>query len=226
MRANKRAFFQTMLAGMGIGTMAAPLINDAHAGQTSNWTPTREPQDRWLDDIGGRHRQVFDTISGEGVARALTFTFTFYAANKAAYGIEPNDLGVVMILRSGSTPFGFNDNIWSKYSTGLFDRTKFSDPATRSAPALNLYNSAERASQLPTNGLTLDALAGMGGRFAVCSVSSRKLAAALAAASGASADSIFAEMEENTVVGARMVPAGIIALNRAQERHFALCYTG
>jgi hypothetical protein len=208
----------------GIGAMAAS--SGARAEADRHWSPAMEPQDSWLDEIGGRHRQVFDTISAEGVARALTFTHTFYAANKEAYGIEPKDLAVVMILRAGSTGFGFNDKIWSKYSAGLAKRYKVTDPVTKSTPAINIYNAADRAASLPTNGLTLEALAGMGGRFAICSVASRKLAAALAADSGGSADAIYAEMLANTIANARMAPAGIVAVNRAQEHRYALCYAG
>lgn len=226
MHADKRSFFHALLAGLGAGALATPFMGSARAEQAGGWVPAREPQDRWLDDISGRHRQLFDTITPEGVARALTFTYTFYAANKDAYGIEPKDLGVVMILRSGSTPYGFNDKIWAKYGTALFGRTKLADPVTKAAPVVNLYNAPDKAAQLPTNGLTLDTLTGMGGRFAVCSVSSRKLAAALAQETGGSADSVLAELQGNLVSGARLVPAGIVALNRAQERHFSLCYTG
>lgn len=225
MHTDKRSFFQTLLAGIGAGAVAAPVIG-ARAEPANGWMPAQEPQDRWLDDIGGRHRQLFDTITPEGVARALTFTYTFYAANKDAYGIEPKDLGVVMIFRSGSTPYGLNDKFWAKYGAALFARTKLADPVTKAAPVVNLYNASDKAAQLPTNGLTLDSLTGMGGRIAVCSVSSRKLAAALAQETGASAESVFAELQANLVSGARLVPAGIVALNRAQERHFCLCYTG
>jgi hypothetical protein len=204
----------------------AAASSGAHAEASRNWSPAMEPQDNWLDDTPARHRQVFDTISADGVARALTFTHTFYAANKEAYGIEPKDLAVVMILRAGSTGFGFNDTIWSKYSAGLARRYKVTDPVTKPEAAVNIYNTADRASLLPTNGLTFDALARMGGRFAICSVASRKLAAALAADMGGSADSIYAEMTANMIANARMAPAGIVAVNRAQERHYALCYAG
>ena len=196
----------------------------ARAQASHSWSPAMEPQDNWLDDTPARHRQVFDTISPDGVARALTFTHTFYAANKEAYGIEAKDLAVVMILRAGSTGFGFNDTFWSKYSAGLAKRIKVTDPVTKSEAAINIYNAADRASLLPTNGLTFDALARMGGRFAICSVASRKLAAALAADMGASADAISAEMTASMIASARMAPAGIVAVNRAQEHHYALCY--
>lgn len=226
MRDNKRTFVRNLLGSIGIGAIAVTSGSPANAERASSWSPAREPQDNWLDEIGGRHRQVFDTISADGVGRALTFTHTFYAANKEAYGIEAKNLAVVIILRAGSTGFGFNDKIWSKYSAGLAKRYKVTDPITKSAPVINIYSAADRAASLPTNGLTLEALAGMGGRFAICSVASRKLAAALAADVGGSADAIYSELVTNTIANARMAPAGIVALNRAQEHHYALCYTG
>lgn len=226
MRDNKRAFVRNLLSGIGIGAIAVATGSPADAEEVGNWLPAMEAQDNWLDEIGGRHRQVFDTISADGLARALTFTHTFYAANKEAYGIEAKDLAVVLILRAGSTGFGFNDKIWSKYSAGLAKRYKVTDPITKSAPLVNIYNAADRATSLPTNGLTLEALAGMGGRFAICSVASRKLAAAMAADTGGNADAIYAEMVANTIANARMAPAGIVAVNRAQEHRYALCYAG
>jgi hypothetical protein len=225
MREDKRSFFRNILAGLGAGTVAAALSTGASAQRSIGWTPTPEPQDHWLDEIGGRHRQAFDTISTEGVARALTFTYTFYAANRDGYGIEPKDLGVIMIFRAGSTPYGFGEKIWSKYSAALSKRYKLIDPTTKSAPVVNIYDAPDKAAALSTNGLTLDALAKMGGRFAICSVASRKLAAALAEEVGGSADAIYAELEASVVPNARMVPAGIIAVNRAQEHGFSICYT-
>jgi hypothetical protein len=215
---------RNLFGAFGIGAMATS--SGVHAEAAHSWSPAMEPQDNWLDDTPARHRQVFDTISAEGVARALTFTHTFYAANKEAYGIEPRGLAVVMILRAGSTGFGFNDTIWSKYGAGLAKRYKVTDPVTKSEPAINIYNAADRAAMLPTNGLTFEALARMGGRFAICSVASRKLAAALAMDMGGSADAIYAEMVANMIANARMAPAGIVAVNRAQEHHYALCYAG
>jgi hypothetical protein len=223
MTSDKRAFFRNLLAGAGAVT--AGLVGRASAAQPEAG-PVSEPQDRWLDEGGRRHRQVFDTISSDGVARALTFTHTFYAANKDGYGIEARDLGVVMILRAGSTGFGFNDRIWAKYSAALAKRYKLLDPVTKSAAVVNIYNAADKAASLPTNGLTLEALGRMGGRFAVCSVASQKLAAALAEDTGGDRDAIYAEFQANLVANARMVPAGIIAVNRAQEHGYALCYTG
>jgi len=219
---HKRAFMRGLFGVFGV----AAASSGVQAQTSRTWSPVLEPQDNWLDDTPARHRQVFDTISPDGVARALTFTYTFYAANKDGYGLEPRDLAVVWILRAGSTAFGFTDTFWSKYSAGLAKRYKVIDPVTKSDAAINIYNAADRANLLPTNGLTFDTLARMGGRFAICSVASRKLAVALAADMGGSADAIYADMMANMIASARMAPAGIVAVNRAQEHHYALCYAG
>jgi len=224
MQNDKRALLRNIMAGLGFGAVTvASRTSPASALEKSSAVP--EPQDRWLDELGRRHRQVFDTISSEGVARALTFAHTFYAANRDGYGIQPVELGVLMIFRAGSTAFGFNDNIWSKYSGPFAKRYKFLDPTTKSAPVVNIYNAADKAAFLPTNGLTFNALGNLGGRFAICSVASRKLADAVAEETGGSGDTIFAELRANIVQYARMVPAGIVAVNRAQEHNYALCYT-
>ena len=224
MQNDKRILLRNIVAGLGLGAvMAASRTSTASALETRS--PALEPQDRWLDELGRRHRQAFDTISSEGVARALTFAHTFYAANRDGYGIQPEELGVLMILRAGSTAFGFNDSIWTKYSGPFSKRYKLEDPVTKSAPVVNIYNAADKAVLLPTNGLTLDGLGKLGAQFAICSVASRKLAEAVAEETGGSGDAIFAELRANTVQHARMVPAGIVAVNRAQEHNYALCYT-
>lgn len=224
MQNDKRNLLRNIVAGLGLGAItAASRTSPAFASEKSS--PVFEPQDRWLDELGHRHRQAFDTISSEGVARALTFAHTFYAANHDGYGIQPDELGVLIIFRAGSTAFGFNDNIWMKYSGPLAKRYKLVDPITKSAPVVNIYNAADKAALLPTNGLTLAGVGKLGAQFAICSVASRKLAEAVAEETGGNGDAIFEELRANTVQYARMVPAGIVAVNRAQEHNYALCYT-
>ena len=52
-----------------------------------------------------------------------------------------------------------------------------------------------------------------------------RAAAQLAAQkAGGNVDAIFTELTENLVPGGRMVPAGIVAVNRAQERGYSVVY--
>jgi hypothetical protein len=48
----------------------------------------------------------------EYAGSALLYASNTFAANKAAYKLEPLDLAVVVVLRHFSTPFGYTDAIW------------------------------------------------------------------------------------------------------------------
>jgi intracellular sulfur oxidation DsrE/DsrF family protein len=68
----------------------------------------------------------------------------------------------------------------------------------------------------------MDSLSKQGVQFAVCSMATRANAGMIARTAGKSTDTIFAELTSNLVSNARMVPAGIVAVNRAQERGYSL----
>ena len=87
---------------------------------------------------------------------------------------------------------------------------------------LNLFNVAEYSAPLPNRGNTVDSLLKMGVHLAVCSTATRGIAGAIAEATGGNTDAIFNELVSNLVsTNARMVPAGIVAVNRAQERGYS-----
>ena len=115
--------------------------------------------------------------------------------------------------------------MWEKYGVPLAARANFTDPKTRQAPKLNVYKSAEYGDQLPTRGTTLDSLLKQGVQLAVCQVATRGFAGAIADAVGGKTDTIYEELIANIVSNARMVPAGIVAVNRAQERGYSLVTT-
>ena len=69
---------------------------------------------------------------------------------------------------------------------------------------------------------SLAALSKQGVQFAVCSMATRRLAGMIARAAGGNADTVNSELIANLVTNGRMVPAGIVAVNRAQERGYTL----
>jgi intracellular sulfur oxidation DsrE/DsrF family protein len=71
----------------------------------------------------------------------------------------------------------------------------------------------------------LDALAARGVRFAVCNAASRGTARRLAGQSG-DAEAIYTEMVANMIPSSRLVPAGVIALTRAQEYGYSVLHVG
>jgi intracellular sulfur oxidation DsrE/DsrF family protein len=72
----------------------------------------------------------------------------------------------------------------------------------------------------------LEGLVTRGVRLAVCDMASHRFAGAIARKIDGNADAIYKEMTANLVGNARFVAAGIIAVNRAQERGYSISYTG
>jgi hypothetical protein len=100
-------------------------------------------------------------------------------------------------------------------------RAEFVDPKTKQAPKSNLFNATDYGRELSNRGTTLDSLLKQGAQLGVCSVATRGLAGVIAQATGGNTDDIFNELVSNLVGNARMVPAGIVAVNRAQERGYS-----
>jgi intracellular sulfur oxidation DsrE/DsrF family protein len=56
-------------------------------------------------------------------------------------------------------------------------------------------------------------------------MSTRGIATRIAKANGLEVDSVVKEITANLIGNARMVPAGILAVNRAQERGYSFIYS-
>jgi intracellular sulfur oxidation DsrE/DsrF family protein len=189
---------------------------------TTRWEPARHEKDDWFDQLPGKHRLVFDTTAHDGLSDAILFANNFIRVNRADYGLQNSDLAVVIVARHRSTPFGYNDAMWAKYGTTIAARAKVEDPKSKLAPKVNIFNSGDYGDLLSNRGTTLDSLFKQGLQLAVCSISTRAYATSIAQAVGGNAETIFSELVGNLVANARMVPAGIVAVSRAQERGYSL----
>lgn len=193
------------IAAMALGGRAAAQVKSQAAAK---WEPARHDQDNWMDELPGKHRFVFDTVGNASLGDAILFAGNYIVANRNDYGLQNGDLAIIVIIRHRSTSFGFNDAMWAKYGMQL---ASFAEVGN--APKTNPHN---------TGGLSLDSLSKQGARYAVCSMATRRIAGSIAQATGGNADAVNAELVANLVPNARMVPAGIVAVNRAQERGYSL----
>jgi intracellular sulfur oxidation DsrE/DsrF family protein len=212
----RRAF----LSRLGTGATAAGLtvLADRPAAAQSagpaGWQPRRHTEDDWLDRIPGVHRFILDTTTPEGFDDALRFTSNYFTANRNGYGLKNEDLAVVIVARHHSTPFAYTDRMWNKHGVGLAQRNGFTDPATKRPPTVNVYRTR------------LEELLQQGVHLAVCQMATRNLSGIVAKVAGSDTDTIYAELVGNLMSNAHMVPAGIVAVNRAQERGYSLANAG
>jgi intracellular sulfur oxidation DsrE/DsrF family protein len=179
--------------------------------ERSGWQPARDAKDDWFDQLPGKHRLFFDTLTDTGLREARGFANNYFDGNKNVYGLEAGDLAVIVCLRHSATPFAFTDPFWAKYGRVLAESLKLADPTLTANP--------HRAQ--------LDTLIKRGVHYAVCDMASHRFAGAIARkVEGGNADAIYKEMTANVIGNAHFVAAGIIAVNRAQERGYSIAYIG
>lgn len=185
--------------------------------QTSSMQPSpsaRHAEDDWLDRPSAKHRVVFDTWMADKFGETMGFVGNWVRQNKDAYDLADADLAVVIVARHGATPFAFNESIWSKYGRIFAANMSANDRTGHPNPSTNTY--AAR----------LTDLAKQGTRLAVCNVTTRAYTQIIAKETGAEPDAVRKELTANAIGDARFVPAGVVAVTRAQERGYALVSVG
>ena len=118
-----------------------------------------------MDQIPGKHRLVFDTTSMDGFRDALVFASNFMLVNRNDYGLQNQDLALIVVARHISTSYGFNNDMWAKYGASLAGQ-----PPSADAPPPQANPSAR----------SMTSLASQGVQFAVCAMATRRLAGTIA----------------------------------------------
>lgn len=200
-------------------------------GGAGPWGPSKESLDAWMDMPGTRHRMVFDATSADGGASAMDFANNFYFTNLSGYNLQPAQLGVIIVLRHLATPFGYNDAVWQKYGSKFAAQFGWKGNRAMRAAKVNPQLAANPADKVMPGAEwvsdgTVTKLGEKGARFAVCGLATQFIAMDLAKKTGAKADEVEAELKANLVPAAVLVPAGIVAVNRAQEHGYAMSYVG
>jgi hypothetical protein len=132
----RRAFLSHFSAATALfaAQPPAPTTPKASAG------PARHEQDDWLDEAPDKHRVVFDTWTADKFGGAPGYASNWIRYNKDEYGLADGDLAVVIVARHGSTPFAFNEAMWTKYgkifAANMSSTDKTANPSTNRYAAL------------------------------------------------------------------------------------------
>jgi intracellular sulfur oxidation DsrE/DsrF family protein len=213
---------RALLSNLGVAAVAGLAVSASqvsaqpapHASmQPAGFQPARHSQDNWLDEMPGIHRVIVDSSSLAGGGSALWYANNILSAHVDAYEGSAADYAMIVCFRHLSTPYGFDDGIWAKYGS-FFNRA--ADPA----PTQNPMNTAGPSS----GGNSIGSSVARGVQFAICGRATRRLAMAIASSTGVTADEAYAELAAGLIPNARMVPAGVVTVTRAQERGYSLLY--
>jgi hypothetical protein len=225
----RRSFLTKLGAGMTVaGTGFTAGLSPAGA-QTAPaaFRPARHAQDDWMDALPGGHRLVIDTTTPNGFAEGIAFAGNFLTASASGYKLADRDSAVIIVARHFATAYAYTDAIWAKYGKGLPAPTVMNDPKTGQRPTFNLFNvTAAGYENLPNRGTTINSVVQRGVHIAVCQMATGFFAGILAQAVGGTQDAVYNEIVGHLVGNTHMVSAGIVAVNRAQERGYTLASAG
>jgi intracellular sulfur oxidation DsrE/DsrF family protein len=219
-----RIFGAVAAAGF-MGTATAEAQNKTAAA------PAAGP-DAWIGEVKGTHRCLFDFPqhkNGVPLLHILNYLNTY----KEAYKSAPGSAGAVGTFYSigsqSSIGLGFNDAMWAKYALGDYlgmkdasgkgyTRNVMYRPTKNDAhlliQAFQTPNIPEVLDVVPAMGI--ESLQKMGTKFLVCGNALGVWCLELQARGKGKADAIQKELTENLLPGVTIVPAMVIAIEKAQ----------
>lgn len=165
--------------------------------------------DAWMQRARGRHRQIFHaTAPADGAA--MLMAVNFLDVYKSAYGEAPGHVSAVIGVHGSALPIGLIDAAWNKYELGK--RIGVNDPDTKEAAKRNVFAVG--------GPISIDTAMRRGVVLLVCNMALTRTAGSIASALSLPEAEVYQELKASVIPGAVVVPALVVAMNRAQEKGF------
>lgn len=215
----RRSFLARLTAGGAAigaalgGTAALPAI----AGAAN----VVDELDTWFGAMKGSNKVIYDCVNASGGPDGVFFARNIIKFSAEKLGTKESDMSVIVSFRHFATPFGYNDEMWAKYPQ-FGDMLKIQDPATKKPAVRNwlLHELVEGEA-----GANIPGIRARGAVFAVCGAATSFFAGMLAGPNG-DAQKINAELAANLIPAGKMMPAGVVGVQRAQKAGFAYTFAG
>jgi intracellular sulfur oxidation DsrE/DsrF family protein len=204
--------------GAGVALGADPRVHRFFVAEQPAGVPGAS-SDAWLEELKGRHRQLFDVPEPEG-GTALRHLRNYLDGWRDAYGVLERDVSVVVTLYARTTPLGLQDATWGKYQLGA--ALNITDPTTN-APLVRNWFAHPKAGDPVADGepeTSMEALQHRGVVFALCNNALKRWAARLAKSGMGAALDIHADLVAHALPGVVIVPDVLVTMTKAHERGF------
>jgi hypothetical protein len=206
---DRRSFVSTLASLVGltaIGASTGETAGQPAATANSKWDLS------WLEELKGKHKQVYDLGSVDLAAdpRVLRFGRNFLDTFRDVYKLEFPDVNTAVGISGPAFPMNASDRLWLKYQLG--ERSKIIDPATKKPAVRNIF--------MDDGNPSIKALQARGAFFWQCNVALGGVAQQLAEANHLPVDEVRADLLAGLNPGVRLVPSHVMALALVQERGF------
>ncbi len=166
------------------------------------------------------HKQVFQSVPPILITPTIASVYIHMqnAMNGYQYslGYGAGSLATLAVFIGPSIVFGLNDAMWKKYNIGsalnlastnvYYKATSNLDPAASADDPNGMYQD-----------WSAEAVLKRGGSFMVCHNATTAVAALFASKTGRTPPAVLAEFKQNFLPGFMLVPAGVTAVQLAQE---------
>lgn len=177
----------------------------------------RGADDEWLDRLTGTHRMLFDMPELSGGLPPLHM-LNYLNTYNTAYQVPDTDINVVGTFYGGTTLLAVNDAMWAKYRLG--EIAGANDPAG-SPWTRNPWRTVVHAAGMEVAAAGIEALQRRGVLFLACNNALNFFVNVIAEARGADRAVVDGEIRANLLPGVIVVPAMVIAIEKAQGRGVA-----
>lgn len=219
---DRRAFLGTLAAGSAaIAMVNAGLPSTVSAATVGADHSPSEFSEAWLGKLTGKHKQFFDATSTNQFA--LVFAMNFLNSYNNTYKIPDSNLSAVVGLRHFAIGAALSDDIWSRYRVAEFVQAM--DPATKTPYTRNFLSHPHDGDMMFPNA-SVDKLVARGVQFTCCSVAIGVVSGLLSKNAGVTPEAGRAEWIAGLLPGVTLVPSGVMAVNRAQEKGCTYCSGG
>jgi intracellular sulfur oxidation DsrE/DsrF family protein len=215
---SRRKFMGTVAATAGLSMLSNPLF----ATQVQADPKVAADAEAWFKKVKGKHKIIYDAPEpNDGFG--IIWSWAFYKTNNET-GTPDNELTSVVVLRHGAIPIAMQDNMWGKYKLG--ETFKINDSNT-SAPAVkNPFWIPDSKMWLNFGIQGIKSLQERGVMFCVCDLALTVYSTVTAQAMSLKPEEVKKEWVDNLLPGVQVVPSGVWAVGRAQEKGCAYCFAG
>ncbi len=208
-------------AAIGMATLASPAL-----AASPEVLQEDAELEKWFAKLKGKHKMVFDATQPHSLY-PFAWPRVFLLTNGMT-GTPEKDCGALVVLRHDAIGYAFEDRIWEKYKFG--ETFKADDPATSARAIRNPFGKPKvdeyKAPGLGTILIGINELQASGVMFCVCNMAITVYSSALGQAMNMDPAEVKKEWLSALLPGIQVVPSGVWALGRAQERGCGYCFTG
>jgi hypothetical protein len=188
------------------------LPTDARATAFSRW-PLERSEDwdlSWLDQLQGKHKQVFDLGGPE-----LEAVANYLRAFRDVYRLEHPQVNAVVGVAYKAYPINAVDALWAKYKLGA--RWQINDYRTGKPATRNVF--IESRNDVPdyARGAGVRELQSRGAIFWQCNNALNKVVHELSRDTKQTFDTVRAELVAGLLPGVKLIPAHTMLIGLAQE---------